>query len=350
MANPAEQLEGKTIGEGWQVGPLLTRSPLATGGTFSQSYRASHPDGRSAFVKALDFHRAFRRGGQTTRILQNLTEEFNFKVRMVEYCSGKGLDRVVRAIESGTVEVDPSDIAGNVPFLIFEAADCDVRSHLDHPLFGAELSWKLRSLHHVATGLKQLHGIEVAHQDLKPSNVLVFSAASADRVSKLADLGRSSRSDTFCPFDHLDWAGDPNYKPPEAWYSFISPDWHQRRIAYDLYMLGGLMSFMFIRTHATAALWQALSNKYWPQHWSGDFESVLPFLTHAFTAAAGAFQAELPPSLAVDLMPIYLQLCEPDPRKRGYPGQPHNKLSLERFVTKFDVMAVRASIGKYGRT
>jgi hypothetical protein len=68
----------------------------------------------------------------------------------------------------------------------------------------------------------------------------VFRASSADRVSKLADLGRASRADAFSPFDHLDWAGDPNYKPPEAWYSFISPDWHQRRIAYDLYMLGAL--------------------------------------------------------------------------------------------------------------
>jgi serine/threonine protein kinase len=337
MPNPAEQLEGLTIGAGWQVGPLIARNPLATGGNFSQSYRASHPDGRLAFVKALDFHRAFRRGGNTTRIL------------LVEYCGGKGLDRVVRAIETGTVDVDPTDIAGRVPYLIFEAADCDVRSHLDDPAFGAGLAWRIRSLHHIATGLKQLHGIEVAHQDLKPSNVLVFRAASVDRVSKLADLGRASRADAFSPFDHLDWAGDPNYKPPEAWYSFISPDWHQRRIAYDLYMLGSLMSFMFIRTHANAALWQALSNQHWPQHWCGDFDSVLPFLTHAFTTAAGTFEAQLHPALAADLMPIYRQLCEPDPRKRGHPGQALNKLALERFVTKFDVMAVRATIGKYGK-
>jgi serine/threonine protein kinase len=280
--------------------------------------------------------------------LQQVTEQFNFEVNMLEFCAKKRMDRIVRAIESGTADVD-SSVLGKVPYLIFEAADRDVRSHLDDPATGASDAWKLRSLHHVTTGLKQLHAVEIAHQDLKPSNVLVFNANSDHRISKIADLGRASRSDGYSPFDHMDWAGDPKYAPPEVHYGFINPDWHKRRIAYDLYMLGSLVSFLFIRTAAAAALWQSLNNKFWPQHWTGDFEDVLPYLEHAFSAASEDMKTHLSPVLAADLAPIYFQLCQPDPRKRGYPGQALNKVALERYITKFDVMARKAEIGKYGR-
>jgi eukaryotic-like serine/threonine-protein kinase len=349
MPNPSEKFEGLVLKGGWKVGPLLPRSPIATGGNFSQSYRAIHEDGRVAFVKALDFHRAFRPGTNQTQVLQQVTELFNFEVKMLEFCAQKRLDKIVRAIEHGEVCVDNS-ILGTVPYLVFEAADCDVRSHLDDPHQGKELAWKLRSLHHITTGLKQLHGVEVAHQDLKPSNVLVFKVQSRERESKIADLGRASRSNDHSPFDHMDWPGDPNYKPPEVLYSFMDTDWHKRRIAYDLYMLGSLMSFMLIRTTANAALLQALNNPFWPQHWLGTFDEVLPYLNHAFAAATGDFKAQLHPQLAEDLLPTYTYLCQPDPRKRGYPGQQLNSVALERFISKFDALARRADTGRYGST
>jgi serine/threonine protein kinase len=348
MSNPAERLEGLVLNGEWEVGPLIIRSPMATGGNFSQSYKATHSDGRVVFVKALDFHRAFTKGADLTKVVQRVTEEFNFEVTMLEFCARKRMDRVVRAIDSGTADVDSSPL-GQVPYLIFEDADCDVRSHLDKAKNKATCAWKLRSLHHVTTGLKQLHAVEVVHQDLKPSNVLIFNADSTNEVSKIADLGRASRYDGYSPFDHKDWAGDPNYAPPEVHYAFINPDWHKRRIASDLYMLGSLISFLFIRTTATAALWQSLDNNFWPAHWTGTFDEVLPYLNHAFSQATSEFGAQLSSALAADLIPIYSQLCQPDPRKRGYPGQSLNKVALERFITKFDVMARKAQIGKYGK-
>ena len=266
---------------------------------------------------------------------------------MLEFCGKRRMDRIVRAIESGTADVDNS-ILGQVPYLIFEAADCDVRCHLDDPKFGTGLAWRLRSIHHVTTGLKQLHAADVVHQDIKPSNVLVFDSQTNNRVSKLADLGRASRSTGYSPFDHMDWAGDPKYAPPEVHYGFILPDWHQRRIAYDLYLLGSLISFIFVRTTASASFFQSLANPFWPAHWTGNFEDVLPYLQHAFAATANSFSKQLPAVLSQDLIPVYMQLCEPDPRKRGYPGHPLNKGALERYITKFDVMARKADIGRYG--
>ena len=97
------------------------------------------------------------------------------------------MDRVVRALDSGSITVDPSIPFTNVPYLIFEAADADIRLHLDTSS-ASTIAWRLRALHHIATGLKQLHGADIAHQDIKPSNILVFVLESLSTVSKVADL------------------------------------------------------------------------------------------------------------------------------------------------------------------
>jgi serine/threonine protein kinase len=231
--------------------------------------------------------------------------------------------------------------------LIFEKADSDIRSHLDHPDQGGSLYGKLRALHHVATGLKQLHGADIAHQDLKPSNVLVFYVSSLLTVSKVADLGRASRAGNPSPYDDHTWAGDPKYAPPEVMYSFIDPDWSKRRIAADLYMLGGLVSFIFARTTSIAALLHALPTQFWPGNWDESFEDVLPYLQNAFSINIDAFAESVPIQLQNDILPIFRQLCNPDPRKRGFSGVPINRNVLERYLSSFDLMASRARSGRY---
>jgi serine/threonine protein kinase len=95
------------------------------------------------------------------------------------------MDRVVQSIDFGHVVVDHTDL-GRVDYLILEIADGDVRSFLS-TCNKIELAWKLRALHHIATGIHQLHAADIAHQDVKPSNVLVLGAT----ISKIADLGSS---------------------------------------------------------------------------------------------------------------------------------------------------------------
>jgi serine/threonine protein kinase len=339
-------LEGLLLDNKWTVGALISKTIKDTGGNFSQSYVATDAQGNRVFVKALDFSRAFGAGGNITQVLQHVTESFNYEVGMLEFCATKGMDRVVRAISSGTVIIDTTPL-GQVPYLVFEAADRDVRKHLDFSSNLTDVEWKLRVLHHISTGLKQLHGSDIVHQDLKPSNVLMFDGLTTKGVSKLADLGRASRSGLYCPFDTLDWAGDPAYASPEAMYGYIDVDWHRRRIGYDIYLLGSLCSFLFLRTTSNAALIAHLPLQFHPGNWNGTFDDVVTYLQDAFASATESFASQLSPQLREDLIPVYKMLCDPDPRRRGFPGQSLNRVALERFITKFDVMARKASIGRY---
>lgn len=238
LRNPAKQLEGLILKQRWTVGPLIQRNPRASGGNFCQCYAVRSTEGKEAFLKALDFSQTFESG---TEAIERITALFNFEQELLGECSRRNMDRVVRAIDSGTVTVDPENPFDLVPYLIFEKADADIRVYLDDPSMTSSVAWKLRSIHHVATGLKQLHGAEIAHQDLKPSNVLVFRINQMLAVSKVADLGRASRSGRPSPYDEELWAGDWNYAPPEILYSYIQPEWGKRRIACDLYLLGGLV-------------------------------------------------------------------------------------------------------------
>ncbi|RJP31595.1 MAG: protein kinase [Phycisphaerales bacterium] len=343
MLSPAEQLKGEILDGGWTVVDRVERPEGATGGHFSHGYIVRSRDGVRAYLKAIDLRRAF---GQpdVTIALQRITEVFNFERDLCRRCVARKLTRVVRPITDGTHMVVPNDPFSNVSYLIFELASGDVRSQMD-TLAALDIAWALRALHHVATGLKQLHGVGIAHQDLKPSNVLVFPELGA----KVADLGRSSLKGTVGPFDNLDIVGDRSYAPPDLLYGYLDPDWTQRRIACDAYLLGSMVVFFFLRVSMTALLVSELHQDHRPPrqdddaspHWGGSFEEVLPYLRDAFSRALQRFATEVPTALRSELRPAVEQLCDPDPRLR--------RPDLERRVSLFNRIAMRAEMGLLGR-
>src|SRR4029078_6903029 len=105
-------------------------------------------------------------------------------------------------------------------YLIVELADGDIRSHLDTQAV-LDAVFVMKMLHHVAIGLKQLHTANIAHQDLKPSNVLVFRK---QMEGKICDLGRAWDKNGAGPYDHDPIAGDWHYAPPEFLYDAIPTD------------------------------------------------------------------------------------------------------------------------------
>jgi eukaryotic-like serine/threonine-protein kinase len=334
----AKRLAGRELQDGWRVIKLIEPGPDATGGNFSCGYDVQSPEGKMAHLKALDYSCAMR-SPDPASALNAMTAAYIFERELLTRCRDRRLNRIVTAIASGKVVVFDDPTGGVVEYLIFERADGDVRHQV---ALGDrfDIRMKVVSLHHVATGLSQLHGEHIAHQDLKPSNVLVF-----DNESKIADLGRASCDGFNPPHETYPIAGDPAYAPPELLYGFVSPEWNIRRRGCDAYLLGSMVVWFFTGMGSTALIASHLQADLWPTNWKGTYEDVLPFVRNAFSKVLTTFRAEAPPILANDLTRIVSELCEPDPALRGHPRNRASKhldqFSLQRYVTEFDLWAQR---------
>lgn len=346
MATPAEQLNGLVLEGGWKVVSKVERPPTATGAHFSCGYIVESDKGVRGYLKALDYSRALV-SPDPAEVLRVMTEAFTYERALCQKCVDKRMRRVVAAIGDGTVYVHADDPGSVVQYLIFELADRDVRAYLD--VFDHfDTAWSLRALHHVATGLKELHGAGIAHQDLKPSNVLVFEKEG----SKVADLGRAVYRGSLGPWDNIEVAGDKTYAPPELLYGYVGDDWNIRRFGCDAYLLGSMVVFFFGRGSMTSLLLSEMGEAYHWRTWSGTFYDVLPYLRDAFGRAVRCFARDVPADVREEIRIIVCQLCEPDPRLRGHPQNlwgGGNQYSLERYVSKFNLLASKAEYGLLGR-
>ena len=333
--SPAQLLVGRTLTNGWVVEKLVDDRPDSTGGHFSTSYVVRSPDGREAFLKAMDYRRALS-APDPARELQTMTAAYNHEREVLAHCRANDLTRIVRVLDDGTVPPGDGDPSGVVQYLIFELARGDIRSvvsfakALDH-------AWLLRTIHQSAAALRQLHSVQMAHQDLKPSNILVFSQ---DQY-KLADLGRSYHRHITSPTDDYDVPGDSTYAPPELLYGHLHPDWKVRRIAGDLYLLGSLIVYLYSGVAITHLLLNRIDSTH---HYlcGATYSDVLPYLQHEFAQILREFSEMVPPNVSTDITAAVSQLSNLQPEKRGHPRNAIYKggrYSLERYVSLFDRLA-----------
>jgi len=149
----------------------------------------------------------------------------------------------------------------------------------------------LKSLHDVAVGLKQLHGVEIGHQDLKPSNVLLYKKGI---ISKIGDLRRSLCWDITAPHeDGGNFPGDFAYAPPEFLYRFIEPDFNLRVRATDMYLLGSLVVFYFTGANMTALIAKNMDVNFRWDKWGGSFFEVKDYLIDGFYKALKEFKSSI---------------------------------------------------------
>lgn len=334
--NPAKNLAACLIPNGWHVVGPVPKSPAATGGFFSEGYIVENIEGKKAYLKAIDYSEAAASPDPALAI-KSITDAYVFERALLTKCRSKKLDRIVSAIDAGSLGSSPSDL---VLYLIFELADGDLRQHLASAL-RIDLAWKLRVLHQIVVGLRQLHNQEIAHQDIKPSNVLLFSQLG----TKLADLGRAAAIGMKPPHDDLEIAGDRTYAPPELLYHHLPADWRARRYGCDAYLLGSMVVYFLTGSGMTHVLIGELAGSQRPSIWNGTYLDLLPAIRDAFARVLVDLRNSIPRG-AEDLVTVVKELCDPDPTLRGHPkNSPGNQFSLERYVTRFDLLARKAELG-----
>ena len=341
--NPAEILEGETLQTGWRV--LRKTTPSATGGSFSVGYLVEEINtGQIAYLKAMDFSSAFQ-SLDFARELQNLTTAFNFERDILRKCGSHGMKRVLTPICDGVHKINscPKPL-NSVHYLVFEKAEGDLRS-FTASLKSFNLSWCLRSLHHTATGIMELHLKGIVHQDLKPSNVLTFDKGS----SKLADLGRAFDKDVSAIHDNYRIPGDKTYASPELLYNMINIKGIESRRAADLYALGNLLFFHFSGLAATQAMLAKLKLMNAPIQ--SDYKQDLVYWQRAFDEVLIDLEQSVQKkskSLCPEIILLARELCEPDPDHRGDPKSHsfihQSPYSVERYVSRFDLLARKAEM------
>ena len=351
MPTAKELLAGRTLTNGWKVTQRVTHAAGETGGHFSTGYLVQSPSGKRHFLKAIDFKVAMR-APDPARALQALTEAFNLERDILNLSKSKRMSHVVTVIEDGTENVSipgtpPAGPPQTVQYLIFELAHESLR-HMVTVSKRLPMSQALSALHNIANGLRQLHGAQVAHQDMKPSNALRFP----DGLFKVCDVGRASMKGRAAPHDGLHVAGERTYAPPELLYGQVDPDFVVRRLGCDAYLLGSLAGFLITGLPMTAMIIDELDPAARPTTWTGSYAGALGQVRAAYARAIDRVANEIPADAPYrdDLLVCIRQLCDPDPALRGHPltramlAGVGNVYDLERYVSIFDRLSYEAKI------
>lgn len=332
----ASNLEGRIIDK-WKVIKKRIKTSDDDSGAFSSCYEVINiENGQSGFLKALNYvytFKALQLGGvPSTVALEVLTKSYNYEKELLEFCKDKRMSKIVRAIAHG--EYTPNDLIYPVPYLVFEIAEGSLKNIKQQKQM--DLVWKLDVIHGFLVGLSQLHQEKIVHQDLKPSNILIFGHS----VSKLSDLGNATKFDKKSPlWDQDSHNGDQSYAPIELLYGYCSPNWATRRLAADLFMAGGIITYLFTDSNFLSLLAANLPAIYKPLQFGGTFEDVKPHLLHAYNLTLAEVKERIDAPVRLALYEIIAQLTHPIPEQRGIPQGLITSLlqySLERYISLID--------------
>ena len=95
------EVAGTRIAGDWIVVERIDRPRKNTGGCFSVGYKVWHENGREAFLKVSDLDLLTEQAGSIFERLKVAVETQTFERRILDYCRGNNMDRIVLAIDYG---------------------------------------------------------------------------------------------------------------------------------------------------------------------------------------------------------------------------------------------------------
>ncbi|WP_372028374.1 protein kinase [Pseudomonas kurunegalensis] len=324
-----------------------------TGGSFSVSYRVRKKESE-AFLKALDLDRILNSDDDLDllEVINRETTAFAQEQRLNHHCAKSRMRQVVSIVDHGTVKVErkPGDKVLKVHYMILELADGgDVRGHLKQNSHN-DLMAKFGYLKDVILGVGQLHEEEISHQDLKPSNVMVFQKFGA----KVGDLGRASIKG-YQGGAYEGWVvrGDITYAPPEQLYGVVPEEWRDRHERSDLYQFGSLVTFLLFGISLNSMIKERMPSAIGPKCWfpeeggGSTYLQALPYLQQAFFEGLEECRSSLPEWASAKVIELIVQCSNPDYTLRGSRkvlGKSQDLgLGLNRFVSVLENLRTEAA-------
>jgi len=339
----AKELSGYTILERWKLLNLLHESPPESGSNFGVGYVAlDEKEKVERFVKVVDYRAQLADISQLTAMLQLA----KFEVDMHKYCLR--MSKVVKMVDHGQLFFrTPEGVEYSFLVLILERGVGDIKGHVDF-LPNQSPYWKLWVLRDIGLALTQIERGSLAHNDVKPSNVIRFASDGTKHNIKLGDVGRVVTRTGTGPYDGHEWAGDYRYRPIENLYGWSEPDFQDRHTAADAYMLGTLMCFLFVGVSLTERVVNSLPGQYRPGVYKGGYQQLLDMVRHAWNKVVlEQIRPSFPQEMRDELTDILVGLTDPDPKTRGdAAARRQGTVGLDRVYTKLERLAYRALINE----
>jgi serine/threonine protein kinase len=248
----AQMLERRKVGDGWRIIKKIEKLPHNTGGVYSCCYEVEN-EGRRGFLKAFDYSSADKVGRDGPEQMRDILDAYLYETEILTICTDSGCKNVIRLLDQGNLDIAEAQQYPRVEYLILEyAGKGDIRDALKDKQL--TLEWKMRSLHQLANGLRQIHSLSIAHQDIKPSNLVNLT----NGATKITDFGSAvllNNSIRDIPkLLQKNYCGTWEYAPPELLYGEINNNSIIRRIGCDLYLLGSMVAFYFTNMSMTSLI------------------------------------------------------------------------------------------------
>ena len=339
----AHHLTGTTLPGGWVLIEKYEKKQGDTGGQFSVQYKAER-GGMEFFVKIIDIEKALRQADleKWTETIKKQIAAFDYERDLLERCREHSLSKIVRVLDANMIPIQENN-PYPIPFLVFEKADGNVRDFIEFQ-DEVDFAWKLKSLHDIATGIQQLHSMQVIHQDLKPSNILQF-----EDQSKIADLGRSKTFSGTGLYDKISFSGDSAYAPLEIYeeFAFLRPDnWLDRNLAIDSYELGNLMTFYFSGLNMTAMLIKKLQDVGIIK--CGMEQEMRSYIEVCYDKCIEEIKESIEyEAFKGPISQMIRELCNPDPNKRNDVKtllERGSNYVMHRYIARLNILQKQAEI------